>query len=216
MRKVDAAISALAVVALGGSFGTTSEGEESTVKIPETSTTRRHQDGWSFMTSNMTMVLWKRTFNTDAWGRNITACVSANTTYSDNATHFIMQTYTFYNTCATNWTTFPKNFTAYSFNDTSMGQLDFFNSTSPYGSSPLEYYVLYADEECLLTKLLHRSNDTVTACELFTRDNYTEDTQSECEIRFLCDCDPALQWLYNKTQCDLLNEPTSKEIPENC
>lgn len=192
-----------------------SEGEQSTATNLETSTTRANQDGWSFMTSNLSMVLWKRTFYTDDKKRNISACVSAKTTFFEKEIRFLTQNYTYYNTCNTTWNTFPKNFTASS-NDSSGEQLDLFNST--YKNSPLRYYVLYTDEECLLTKLLHASNETVRACELFTRENYTENENSTCEVRFRCDCDPAVQWLYNKTQCDQLNQNMANETitPENC
>ncbi|XP_077552696.1 uncharacterized protein LOC144167231 isoform X1 [Haemaphysalis longicornis] len=49
---------------------------------------------------------------------------------------------------------FNKSFTASSYGNST--ELNLFNSTD--GTSQLKYYVIYTEEMCLLTKLLHRSN----------------------------------------------------------
>ncbi|XP_077552697.1 uncharacterized protein LOC144167231 isoform X2 [Haemaphysalis longicornis] len=93
---------------------------------------------------------------------------------------------------------FNKSFTASSYGNST--ELNLFNSTD--GTSQLKYYVIYTEEMCLLTKLLHRSNDSVRACELFVREDYNETGWPLCEHYFECYCDYAIQWLYNKTKCD--------------
>ncbi|KAK8784654.1 hypothetical protein V5799_008981 [Amblyomma americanum] len=190
----------------------------------------KFSDGWSFMTDNTPMYLTRRTFNPDPKGRNLTACVSANTTRADNTTNEVEQTLTYYNLTSCKWLNFTKNYTAYSFysNETVRNA---FNSSIyditlnlniqalscrfMFIGKPVTYPVVYTDHECLLTYLPYRGNDSV-ACEVWVKGSYFENSSETC-----CDkifdqlCAPMAQIMYNATQCNILNDPAAPRAVKN-
>ncbi|XP_075739941.1 uncharacterized protein LOC119178592 [Rhipicephalus microplus] len=165
----------------------------------------QYQDGWAFLSSTSRMYLTKRNINTDPQGRNLASCVSAQTIHVDECTHEIEQNYTYYNSSSSTWINFLKNFTASSMQENGT-VLNFFNST--YLGKPVTYSVAFAGKDCLLARLLYRSNDTFHACELWVRGSYfnrSDQPYTCCDFLFDYFCGPALQILYSKENCTVFD-----------
>nr|XP_054931783.1 uncharacterized protein LOC126539867 [Dermacentor andersoni] len=101
--------------------------------------------------------------------------------------------------------TFPKKFTAETWG-TGTTAINFFKSDSSHGI--LTYLILYADEDCLLVKLVYRSTVKLRACELLVRDRFFQHTKSSecCNYQFRINCDPVVQTLYNPNECAALDK----------
>lgn len=153
------------------------------------------------------MHLLKRNFNTDPLNRNVTACVSAITTFVNNETFEVQQNISYFNTSHCSWFSFWKNFTAPMSRGNGTVRNTFLSTDKSSSNDTLVYPVIFAGEDCLITRLTHRSNDTYKACELWVRDSYFERNTSFhtcCDFIFDFFCSPATQVLYNRTQCEEL------------
>ncbi|XP_037502081.1 uncharacterized protein LOC119377511 [Rhipicephalus sanguineus] len=148
------------------------------------------------------MYLTERNFNTDPQGRNITNCVYAKTLSTNETTHTFTQNITYFNISSEKWITFPKKFNATTLHQD--GEINYF--TSPNGdNTTLAYTVLLVEEDCLVAKLDHRSNDTFIACEIWVTDRYFESCPSAvcCNEVYKSSCNATVQILYDKNNCSI-------------
>uniref|UniRef100_A0A131YSR1 Lipocalin n=1 Tax=Rhipicephalus appendiculatus TaxID=34631 RepID=A0A131YSR1_RHIAP len=167
---------------------------------------QENTDGWAFMTGREPMYLTQRNFNTDLQNRNITECVSAETRNDDRVSHVIEQSITYHNKSSNQWITFQKNFTAGAWGYGSTA-INFFSAVGPGGIN-MTYLVLTVEENCLVAKLLYRSNQKLRACEMWVRRSYFGGSASSdcCDRLYKSACDKTVQVLYDETECSQMEE----------
>uniref|UniRef100_A0A224YCD6 Lipocalin n=1 Tax=Rhipicephalus zambeziensis TaxID=60191 RepID=A0A224YCD6_9ACAR len=171
---------------------------------------KENDDGWAFMTDSSAMFMTERNFNTDPQNRDLTKCVSARTVKKDEETHIFRQMITYYNTTSRKWITFPKVFTAKAWG-TGSKEINYFTAPGPNGI-PLTYLVLHVEVDCLVAKLLYRSNAKLRACEVWVRKSYFDHSKSSkcCDHFYHISCDKTVQTFYKKKLCSR-KEKTKKD-----
>uniref|UniRef100_L7LQT0 Putative salivary lipocalin n=1 Tax=Rhipicephalus pulchellus TaxID=72859 RepID=L7LQT0_RHIPC len=160
-----------------------------------------NDDGWAFMTGTHRTYLLERNFNTDWKNRNVTKCVSAITLHKDNTTHTFEQNITYYNTSSERWISFTKAFTARAWGSHST-HINYYTAPGP-GNSTLTYLMLHAEDDCIVAKMLYRSNSKLRACEIWGSDSYFHHTKSAvcCDHFYKISCDATKQILYKQEEC---------------
>uniref|UniRef100_L7LPX6 Putative salivary lipocalin n=1 Tax=Rhipicephalus pulchellus TaxID=72859 RepID=L7LPX6_RHIPC len=161
----------------------------------------QNDNGWPFMTGIFRTYLLRRNFNTDWKNRNVTECVSAVTLSKDDRTHTFEQNITYYNSSSERWISFRKVFTARAWGSYSTN-INYYTAPGP-GNSTLTYLMLHAGADCMVAKLLYRSNSQLRACEIWGSDSYFHRTESAlcCDYYYAVSCDPTKQILYKPEEC---------------
>ncbi|XP_049517225.1 uncharacterized protein LOC125942979 [Dermacentor silvarum] len=166
-----------------------------------------NDDGWAFMSSTTSpSYLRERNFNTDPQGRDLTQCVSFETTRVDDSKSEIEQDISYYNVSSRQWKTFHKTYKVAPWG-TGETKRNYFESPSRTGK-PLTYLVLFAGEDCIVAKLLYRSSGQHRACELLVKRGYFKKSVSSrcCDHTYSTSCDTTKQILYKPRKCSTLNK----------
>uniref|UniRef100_A0A224YMW6 Lipocalin n=1 Tax=Rhipicephalus zambeziensis TaxID=60191 RepID=A0A224YMW6_9ACAR len=160
---------------------------------------RENNNGWPFMSGSAPMRLTERNFNTDSQNRNLTKCVSAVRVSADERSHILEQNITYFNESSKTWISFQKNFSAAAWGTYNL-DINFFWASGPGGIN-LTYYVLHAERDCLVTKLLYRRSGKGSACEIWVTDDYFERRSVCCDYFYHISCEKTQQILYEREEC---------------
>ncbi|XP_065296726.1 uncharacterized protein [Dermacentor albipictus] len=142
-----------------------------------------------------------------AWWLNLVAEQNCATVFK-NSEDKIEQDIKYYNKSSQDWRRFHKTYkvTSWATGETAR---NYFESPGPTGK-PLNYLVLLAAQDCLVAKLLYRSNVSHRACEFLVTNAYFENSASSqcCDNVYATSCEKTAQVLYHPGNCSALEKNT--------
>uniref|UniRef100_A0A0C9SE94 Putative secreted protein n=1 Tax=Amblyomma americanum TaxID=6943 RepID=A0A0C9SE94_AMBAM len=173
-------------------------------------------DGWEFLQNGSKIDMVKRTFNMSA---NI-SCMSSTTIGKDNSMHTALQLVSYYNWSSSSWMNGTQNLTAY---NNGLGKYYFMNTTYTLGPVNTSYEFLYVEQNCTVVNVTYlyanttgaspesvQSATNYSSCALWVRDNDLGNNHTCCEEVFKNNCTGQIYNVYNRTQCDSLNNNPNK------
>uniref|UniRef100_A0A6B0V4Z1 Putative salivary lipocalin n=1 Tax=Ixodes ricinus TaxID=34613 RepID=A0A6B0V4Z1_IXORI len=158
-----------------------------------------HQNAWEFVTSNETLAMRYRNFNTDEQGLNNRGCVTVNKIQQDDSKHTVLHRITSYDKSAQKTFSFNKSYTVvpstgYSTRNVMMTRI--LNDT-------FFYTFVFADKDCAVVRKHNWSNETFKACELWMFQKALKKAKPCCDFLFDLLCSREYkQIMYEPRDCE--------------
>uniref|UniRef100_V5HE48 Salivary lipocalin n=1 Tax=Ixodes ricinus TaxID=34613 RepID=V5HE48_IXORI len=134
-----------------------------------------HQNAWEFVTSNETLVMRYRNFNTDEKGLNNRTCVTVNKIQQDDLKHTVLHRITSYDKSGQKTFSFNKSYTVVpstGYSTRNVMKTRVLNDT-------FYYIFVFADKDCAVVRKHNWSNETFKACELWMFSEGSEEGESQ-------------------------------------